>query len=108
MGGDGSMGSHQANAEGIVAAEHALGRSNKLDCEPVPRGLCTWPEVAWAGLTEEQAETQGIEVSIGKVPTAINPYAMILNENAGMVKILPARSMARSWAPTAWLRVRWS
>jgi len=102
------MGSHQANAEGIVAAEHALGRSNKLDCEPVPRGLCTWPEVAWAGLTEEQAETQGIEVSIGKVPTAINPYAMILNENAGMVKILPARSMARSWAPTAWLRVRWS
>ena len=83
-----AMWSHKANAEGIVAAENAMGKSSRMDYDPVPRCLYTWPEVAWVGLTEEQAEAQGIEVSVGKVPIAINPYAMILDETAGMVKII--------------------
>jgi len=82
------MWSPKANAEGIVAAENAMGKPTKMDHVPVPRCLYTWPEVAWVGLTEEQADAQGIEVSIGKVPTAINPYAMILEQTAGMVKII--------------------
>jgi len=43
---------------------------------------------AWVGLTEEQAEAQGIEVDLGKVPMAINPCAMILDETAGTIKII--------------------
>jgi dihydrolipoamide dehydrogenase len=91
----GPVGSHRANAEGIVAAENAMGRSSKMDYNPVPRCLYTWPEVAWVGLTEDQAEAQGIEVSIGKVPVAINPYAMILDETAGMVKIIASRKYGK-------------
>ncbi len=87
----GSMWSHKANAEGIVAAENAMGRSSKMDYDPVPRCLYTWPEVAWVGLTEEQAGAKGIEVSIGKIPTAINPYAMILGETAGMIKVVAGK-----------------
>jgi dihydrolipoamide dehydrogenase len=91
----GSVGSPKANAEGIVAAENAMGRSSKMDYEPVPRCLYTWPEVAWVGLTEEQAEAQGVEVSIGKVPMAINPYAMILEETTGMVKVIASRKYGK-------------
>lgn len=91
----GPMWSHQANAEGIVAAENAMGGSSRMDYNPVPRCLYTWPEVAWVGLTEEQAEAQGIEVSIGKVPVAINPYAMILDESAGMVKVIASRKYGK-------------
>ncbi|MGD9046894.1 MAG: NAD(P)/FAD-dependent oxidoreductase, partial [Anaerolineae bacterium] len=85
------MWSHKANAEGIFAGENAMGGSSKMDDKPVPRCLYTWPEVAWVGLTEEQAEAKGIEVSIGKIPTAINPYAMILDQTAGMVKVIAGK-----------------
>ncbi|MEA3340089.1 MAG: NAD(P)/FAD-dependent oxidoreductase, partial [Chloroflexota bacterium] len=71
----GPMWSHKANAEGVIAGENAMGQASRMNYEILPRCLYTWPEVAWVGLTEEQAEAQGIEVEIGKVPTAINPYA---------------------------------
>jgi dihydrolipoamide dehydrogenase len=90
-----SMWSHRAHAEGVAAAEHAMGRVSKLDYEFVPHCLYTWPEIAWVGLTEEQAEAQGIEVSIGKVPTAINPYAMILDQTAGMVKLIASKKYGK-------------
>jgi dihydrolipoamide dehydrogenase len=87
----GPMWSHKANVEGIVAGENAMGLSSKMDYNVMPRCLYTWPEVAWVGLTEEQAEARGIEFSIGQVPTAINLYAMILDETAGMIKIIAGK-----------------
>jgi dihydrolipoamide dehydrogenase len=86
-----SMWSHQANAEGIIAAENVMGKPTKMDYGPVPRCLYTRPEVAWVGLTEEQAEAQGSEVSVGKVPIAINPFAQILVETAGLVKVVAGK-----------------
>lgn len=91
----GPMWSHKANAEGIVAAENALGRASRMRYDALPRGLYTWPEVAWVGLTEEQAEAQGLAVNVGKVPVAINPYAMILDETAGVIKVIAAQKYGR-------------
>ncbi|MDY7080357.1 MAG: dihydrolipoyl dehydrogenase [Chloroflexota bacterium] len=91
----GPMWSHKANAEGIVAGENVMGLSSRMNYEILPRCLYTWPEVAWVGMTEEQAEAQGIEVEIGKVPTAINPYAMILDETAGTVKIIACKKYGK-------------
>jgi dihydrolipoamide dehydrogenase len=91
----GPMWSHKANAEGVIAGENAMGQSSRMNYEILPRCLYTWPEVAWVGLTEEQAEAQGIEVEIGKVPTAINPYAMSLDETAGTVKIIACKKYAK-------------
>jgi dihydrolipoamide dehydrogenase len=91
----GPMWSHKANAEGIVAGENAMGLTSRMNYEILPRCLYTWPEVAWVGLTEEQAEAQGIEVEIGKVPTAINPYAMILDETAGTIKIIACKKYGK-------------
>jgi dihydrolipoamide dehydrogenase len=87
--------SHKANAEGIVAGENAMGLNSSMNYEILPRCLYTWPEVAWVGLTEEQAEAQGVEVEIGKVPIAINPYAMILDQTAGMIKIIACKKYGK-------------
>jgi len=84
----GPMWSHKATAEGIVAAENAMGHSGEMDYGTLPRCLFTWPEVAWVGLTEEQAESRGLEVVVGRAPLIINPYAIILGETAGTVKVV--------------------
>jgi dihydrolipoamide dehydrogenase len=62
-----------------------------MDYDVLPRCLYTWPQVAWVGLTEEQAEAQGLEIDVGKIPAAINPYAMILGETAGTVKVVACK-----------------
>jgi len=72
-----------------------MGLNSRINYDILPRCLYTWPEVAWVGLTEEQAEAQGIEVEIGKIPTAINPYAMILDETAGTIKIIACRKYGK-------------
>lgn len=82
------MWSHRANAQGIVAAENALGGASRMNRAALPYCLYTWPEVAWVGLTEEEALAQGLQVSIGKFPVAMNPYAMILEETAGLAKVI--------------------
>ena len=84
----GPMWSHKANAEGIVAGENAMGRVSKMDYRSLPRGLYTWPEAAWVGLTEEQATAQYGEVNLGQFPLAMNPYAMLLDDTAGAIKVI--------------------
>jgi dihydrolipoamide dehydrogenase len=84
----GPMWSHKAHAEGVVAAENAMGLASAVRGDVLPRCVYTWPEAAWVGLTEEQAVERGIEVAVGRFPTAINPYAMILDQPAGMVKVV--------------------
>jgi dihydrolipoamide dehydrogenase len=91
----GPMWSHKANAEGIVAGENAMGLTSRMNYDIMPHCLYTWPQIAWVGLTEEQAEAQGIEVDIGKVPTAINPYAMILEQTAGMIKVISCKKYGK-------------
>jgi dihydrolipoamide dehydrogenase len=87
----GATWSHKASAEGIVAAESALGQGARMNYGAMPRCLYTWPEVAWVGLTEAEAEAQGLEVRTGKMPTALNPRAAILGEQAGMIKVVSDR-----------------
>ncbi len=84
----GAFWSHKANAEGIVAAENALGGNSRMRYDILPHCAYTWPQVAWIGLTEEEAEARGIACRVGKVPTAINPQAMILDETAGEIKVI--------------------
>jgi dihydrolipoamide dehydrogenase len=87
-GGPLATGSHRATAEGLVAAENTTGLQSRLDETTIPHGLYTWPEVAWVGLSEEQAAARGIAYRVGKAPLAVNPYALILDQPAGVCKIL--------------------
>ena len=91
----GPMWSHKANVEGIVAGANAMGADEVVDYETMPHCLHTWPPVAWVGVSQDEAEDRGLEVDIGKVPVAINPYAMILNRTEGAIKIIADKAYGR-------------
>ena len=57
---------HRATHQGKVAAEVAAGHKSAFDARTVPAVAYTDPEVAWAGLTEEEAERDGIAVRKGE------------------------------------------
>jgi dihydrolipoamide dehydrogenase len=80
---------HVASHEGIVAAEHAAGKSpHPIDYDKIPS--CTYcdPEVASIGLTEEEAKKRGYEVVTGQFPFTAIGKAKILEDTRGFVRIV--------------------
>ena len=59
---------HKAVHEGHVAAEAASGMKSYFDARQIPSVAYTDPEVAWAGVTEDECKAQGIELRQGGVP----------------------------------------
>lgn len=80
---------HAASAQGIIAAEHAAGRPvRSWGTSPVPAAVFTLPEVAWVGMTEEQARSAGIPVKVGRFLYGALGRAHVEMEPEGVVKIL--------------------
>ncbi len=79
---------HLATRMGIVAAEHSMGENSKIDYRAVPASIFTHPEAAYVGLTEAEAEEQGIEAKCFKFPIQILGKAQALGETDGLVKLL--------------------
>lgn len=79
---------HKASKEGIVAAEAIAGKPSARDFATIPGVIFTDPEIASAGLTEEEAKEQGYEVDVGKFPFAASGRAMTTLETDGFVKVL--------------------
>ena len=79
---------HKATHEGKVAAEVCSGVSSAMDARAIPSVVYTDPEVAWVGLTEREAEEQGIKYELGDFPWAASGKAMALNATRGKTKIL--------------------
>ncbi|MBU1208228.1 MAG: dihydrolipoyl dehydrogenase [Proteobacteria bacterium] len=79
---------HFAMAQGLVAAENALGHEARLDRRVVPRCVYTLPEVASVGMTEKEAQAAGYELKTGRFPFAGNGKATILGERNGFVKMV--------------------
>ncbi len=80
---------HAASAQGLIAAQHAAGRPGRpWGTSPVPSAVFTSPEVAWTGLTEEQARAEGIPVQIGRFTYGALGRAHVEMEPEGFVKIL--------------------
>ena len=83
---------HVAYAEAIVAIKHILGETPvPVDYDRVPWVVYTHPEVAWAGLTEQQARAAGHDIEVHKHRFAGNGRAMIIGETDGMVKVVAAK-----------------
>ncbi len=79
---------HFAMAQGVVAAENALGHEARMDHRVVPRCVYTLPEVASVGMTEKEAQEAGYPLKIGRFPFAGNGKATIIGERTGMVKMI--------------------
>jgi len=77
-----------AYMEGEIAAENAMGKDSRIDYRVVPRFICSMPELAAVGLTEQEAKERGYRTKVGKYPFMANGKAIIHGEREGMVKIV--------------------
>ncbi len=79
---------HKAVHEGHVAAEVAAGQKSFFDASVIPSVAYTDPEIAWVGLTEEEAKKQGIKVGVGKFPWAASGRAIANGRDEGFTKLI--------------------
>jgi dihydrolipoamide dehydrogenase len=79
---------HKAMKEGLVAAEVIAGEPAEMDPVAIPGVVYTSPELAWVGLTEEEALEKGYKIKVGQFPFAASGRAMTLQSTDGFVKMV--------------------
>jgi len=79
---------HKAVHEGHVAAEAAAGQKSYFDARVIPSVAYTDPEIAWAGLTEEEAKKQGVKFGVAKFPWAASGRAIANGRDEGFTKLI--------------------
>lgn len=79
---------HKAVHEAHVAAEVAAGQKSYFDAKQIPSVAYTDPEVAWAGLTEEQCKAKNIAYEKGLFPWAASGRAIANGRDEGFTKLL--------------------
>jgi len=79
---------HKATHEGKVAAEVAAGQKSFFDARVVPAVAYTDPEVAWVGLTEDDAKARGVAYEKGTFPWAASARSLTLGRSDGLTKLL--------------------
>ena len=84
---------HVGFAEGILAVQHLLGEEPApVDYANVPWCIYCRPEVAFAGLSEQEAADAGLDVVVSKHRYAANGRAMIVGDTDGFVKVVAERN----------------
>jgi dihydrolipoyl dehydrogenase len=84
----GPMLAHKASHEGKVAAEVIAGHNVEFDARTIPSVAYTDPEVAWMGLTETDARSNGVGFDKAVFPWAASGRALSLGRDEGMTKLL--------------------
>ena len=79
---------HKANHEGRHAVEVILGHATTFDRRSIPAVVFTDPEIAWTGLTVDEAKAQGIAHEVVKYPWAASGRAQAIGRTEGMTKWL--------------------
>jgi dihydrolipoamide dehydrogenase len=79
---------HKAVHEGRVAAEVAAGQASYFDARVIPSVAYTDPEVAWVGVTENEAKAAGVKYGKGVFPWAASGRSLSLSRDEGITKVL--------------------
>lgn len=79
---------HKASHEAKVAVETILGQPTAFDKACIPAVVFTDPEIAWAGLTENEAKAAGRAVEVATYPWAASGRAQALGRTEGLTKWL--------------------
>jgi len=79
---------HKASREAKVAVEVIKGEPSAFSPQAIPAVIFTDPEIAWAGLTEEQAKIDGIKYEVAAYPWAASGRAQALGRTEGLTKLL--------------------
>jgi dihydrolipoamide dehydrogenase len=77
---------HKASHEGKVAVEALLGHPAAFEPAAIPAVIFTDPEIAWAGLTEDQAKRDGRKVTVALYPWGASGRAQALGRTEGLTK----------------------
>ena len=78
---------HKAVYEGKIAAEVISGEQSMFDAQ-IPSVAYTDPEIAWIGITEEEAAQQGIEIEKASFPWVASGRALSIARDEGITKLL--------------------
>ena len=79
---------HKASHEAKVAVESVLGKAASFEPAAIPAVVFTDPEIAWAGLTQDQAKQTGRNVNVSVYPWAASGRAQALGRVEGLTKII--------------------
>ncbi|MFZ2961250.1 MAG: dihydrolipoyl dehydrogenase [Candidatus Ozemobacteraceae bacterium] len=84
----GPMLAHKASYDAGVLADRFIGKPVKPDYRVVPSCVYTYPEIAWVGISEDEAKTRGMNVKVGRFPFSANGKALTTGEGDGQIKML--------------------
>ena len=79
---------HKASHEARVAVEAIEGQKAEFEPAAIPAVVFTDPEIAWAGITEAEAEKQGLKVDVAKFPWPASGRAIAIDRVDGMTKLI--------------------
>jgi len=79
---------HKAMHEGRVAAEVIAGKRTSFEPRAIPAVVFTDPEIAWCGLTEAQAQKEGLRVQVARYPWGASGRAVTLDRTDGLTKLI--------------------
>jgi len=79
---------HKASHEARVAVEAIAGHKAIFEPAAIPAVVFTDPELAWAGLTEGEAKSKGIEVEVAKFPWGASGRAITVDRPEGLTKLV--------------------
>ena len=84
----GPMLAHKASEEGIAVAELIAGQMPHIDHAHIPWVIYTWPEIAWAGATEQLLKAEGRAIRTGRFPFMASGRARAMGETEGFIKVI--------------------
>jgi dihydrolipoamide dehydrogenase len=84
----GMMLAHKATREGKIAAEVIAGQSSAFDARAIPAVVYTDPQIAWCGMTEEQAKHEKIPVRVQRFPWKFSGRAATMGASEGLTKMM--------------------
>ncbi len=79
---------HKAMREGKVAADVIAGEPAAFDARAIPAVVYTDPQLAWAGLTENEAREQQRAIKVARFPWSASGRALTMDAAAGLTKII--------------------
>ena len=86
---------HRAMRQGKVAAEALAGQPAAFDNVAIPAVVFTDPEIAWCGLSEAQAKSQGMETKVSKFQWAASGRAATIGREDGLTKLVADAASGR-------------
>jgi dihydrolipoamide dehydrogenase len=86
---------HKASHEARVAVEAIAGHKAVFEPQAIPAVVFTDPEIAWCGLTEAQAQAEGVEFEVAKFPWGALSRAITVDRPDGVTKLILEKGTGR-------------